>query len=296
MLARMDIDFEPADRQGDLPGTPLQQCATYAAVLGAFGCTSAVADISCSGTHLGRARVHLRRFGPLRLAWLPRGPVWTPAAAPDAKRAALSALPRAAPWRAVWAMGGTAGEAQPGWPVARGSELAELDLHPAEAGRRAAQHGKWRNRLGRAERAGLTIAARPIALPQDAPLLARETAQRRTRGYAALPQAFTEKWAGLAPEATLMLTADEGGAPVAFMLMLLHGQIATYHAGWSGSRGRALNAHNLLLWRASQILSQRGYQRLDLGRIDPSRAPGLARFKLGAGAVPHALGATTLCL
>jgi hypothetical protein len=288
MLARMDIDFGPPDRQGDLPGTPLQQCATYAAVLGAFGCTSAVADISCGGVLLARARVHLRRFGPLRLAWLPRGPVWTPAAAPDARRAA--------PWRAIWAMGGTAGEAHHGWAVARGSDLAELDLRPPDTGRRAAQHGKWRNRLGRAERAGLTFTARPIALPQDAPLLARETAQRRTRGYAALPQAFTEKWAALAPEATVMLTAAEGGAPVAFMLMLLHGQVATYHAGWSGSRGRALNAHTLLLWRASQILSQRGYQRLDLGRIDPARAPGLARFKLGAGAVPRALGATTLCL
>ena len=174
--------------------------------------------------------------------------------------------------------------------------MAELDLAPCATARRAAQHGKWRNRLKRAEASDLNVTARPLLLPQDAPLLAQETAQRRRRGYAALPHAFTEKWTKLAPDSTLLLTARENGTPVGFMLMLLHAPVATYHIGWSGPRGRALNVHNLLLWRASQDLAARGYTRLDLGRTDTARTPGIARFKMGTGAAPRAVGPTTLCL
>lgn len=292
----MEINFAPPDPQADLPGTPLQQSSAYAAVLAAFGCETAVADIRGGGALLGRARIHLRRLGPLRLAWLPRGPVWTDHATPQDKRRALSALPRAAPWRALWAISQDAGEPRRGLPVARGCRMAELDLRLDAAARRAAQHGKWRNRLARAEAAGLTVTARPLNLPHDAALLARETAQRRTRGYAALPPAFTEKWAALGPDASLMLTVHAGGPPIAFMVFLLHARTATYHLGWSGDAGRAQNAHNLALWRAGLILATKGYTRLDLGHIDAERAPGLARFKLGTGAAPRDLGATTLRL
>ncbi len=293
----MDIDFCPQDRQRNLPGTALQQCGTYAAVMATFGCEVVLADIHDVGALLGRARIYLRRFGPFRMAWLPRGPVWTDAAAtPETRRTALSALRRAAPRCAVWAMGGDAGSARHGLPVARGCEMAELDLTPGAADRRAAQHGKWRNRLKRAEDVGLNITARTLSLPQDAALLARETAQRRTRGYAALPHIFTQKWTDLAPEGTLLLTAIENGTPLGFMLMLMHAPVATYHIGWSGPRGRALNVHNLLLWRASQELAAGGYTRLDLGRTDAARTPGIARFKMGAGAALRMLGPTTLCL
>ncbi len=292
----MDIDFRPPDQQRNLPGTALQQCSTYADVMTAFGCETVLADIHTSGALLGRARIYLRRFGPFRIAWLPRGPVWTDAATTTLRRRALSALPRAAPWRAVWAIGGESGVARHGLPVARGCDMAELDLTPCAADRRAAQHGKWRNRLKRAENAGLTITARRLSLPQDAALLAYETAQRQTRGYAALPHVFTEKWTQLAPEQTLIVVAEENGTPLGFMLMLLHAPIATYHIGWSGPRGRALNVHNLLLWRASQDLATRGYTRLDLGRTDTARTPGIARFKMGTGAAAKTLGPTTLCL
>lgn len=296
MIGAMEIQFDPPDAQQDLPGTALQQTGRYARVMCALGCDTAVADIREDGALLGRARIHIRRFGPLRLAWLPCGPVWTDASTPAAQRAALAALPRAAPFRALWAVGGATDRVGRGWRVARGRQVAELDLRPGDACRRAALHGKWRNCLTRAERAGLTVTARPLALPGDAALLDREDAQRRTRGYAALPRAFTESWAALAPEATLMLTALHAGRPAAFMLLLLHAPTATYHIGWTGAEGRASGAHALLLWRAGEILSCQGYTRLDLGLIDPARAPGLARFKLRAGATARDPGATILCL
>ncbi|WP_113910913.1 GNAT family N-acetyltransferase [Roseovarius dicentrarchi] len=292
----MDIDFSPQDKMRNLPGTALQQCGTYADVMVAFGCDAVLADMYKSGTLLGRARIYLRRFGPLRMAWLPRGPVWTDAATPVLQRRALAALPRAAPWRAIWAVGSDANTGRRGLPVARGCTMAELDLTPCAADRRAAQHGKWRNRLKRAEEAGLRISARRLNLRRDVTLLACETAQQRARGYAALPPAFTENWTKIAPDHTLILTAEENGISLGFMLMLLHAPIATYHIGWTGPRGRALNVHNLLFWRASQDLATRGYARLDLGHADFKRTPGLARFKMGSGAAAKTLGPTTLCL
>jgi lipid II:glycine glycyltransferase (peptidoglycan interpeptide bridge formation enzyme) len=80
------------------------------------------------------------------------------------------------------------------------------------------------------------------------------------------------------------------------MLLLLHAPVATYHIGWTGPRGRQLNAHSLLMWRASCHLADAGYTRLDLGRTDPARTPGIARFKMGTGAELRDLGATTLRL
>lgn len=292
----MQITLANPATADNLPGTPLQQSGTYAAVMRSFGCETAVLDVTEDGAQVARARCYARRIGPLRIAWLPRGPVWATGTSTDQKNRALAALPRAAPWRALWAMGADAGQPRRGLPVAKGVQIAELDLTGDEAARRAAQHGKWRNRLGRAETLNLSVTIRPLDLARDGPLLVQEAAQRTQRRYAALPHKFTEKWMETEPDGTLMLIAKENGTPVAFMLMLLHAPTATYHIGWTGPRGRALNAHTLLMWRASCHLAQGGCTRLDLGHTDTVRTPGIARFKIGTGAKLRDLGATTLCL
>ncbi|MFX0540115.1 GNAT family N-acetyltransferase [Roseovarius sp. S4756] len=292
----LQIDFVDPSCGCDLPGTPLQQSGIYASVLREFGCASMLAQMRGDGTLLGRARIYLRRAGPLRLAWLPRGPVWDPAASRDQRAELVTALPRAAPWRALWASSADTSGPRLGVPVSKGVQMAQLDLRPDEASRRAALDGKWRNRLKRAEAAGLRVIARPLDMACDAPFLQNEEAQRRARRYAALPPDFTSKWATLAPRDSLMLIAEDAGAPIAFMLMLLHSDMATYHIGWTGACGRALNAHTLLLWRASCLLAQSGYSALDLGRTDAAQTPGIARFKLGTGAAGRELGPTRLRL
>ncbi len=292
----MQITLADPAAADNLPGTPLQQSGTYAAVMRSFGCETAVMNVTEDGAQLARARIYARRLGPLRIAWLPRGPVWTDDVSTDQKNRALAALPRAAPWRALWAMGADAGQPRLGLPVTRGMQVAEMNLTGDDATRRAAQHGKWRNRLTRAESLNLAVTIRPLDMECDAPLLAQEAAQRSQRRYAALPHKFTEKWTEIAPGGTLMLIAKQNGATVAFMLMLLHAPTATYHIGWTGPRGRSLNVHTLLMWRASCHLAQAGYTRLDLGQTDAARTPGITRFKTGTGAVLRDLGATTLCL
>lgn len=52
------------------------------------------------------------------------------------------------------------------------------------------------------------------------------------------------------------------------MVFILHGAVALYHIGHVGAAGRALNAHNLILWHAIQKLRRKGIRSLDLGGLD----------------------------
>lgn len=126
-------------------------------------------------------------------------------------------------------------------------------------------------------------------------LLVREAKQAKQRRYRRLPAAFTESWVRAGGRRCARLfTAEHDGECVAAMLFLLHGRSATYHIGWSGPQGRALGAHNLLLWKAQLWMAERGIRSLDLDLIDTETTPGLARFKLGSGARIVTLGATRL--
>lgn len=290
----MQITFPSLGDSPAIPGAALQQHPAYAGALRALGRDVRVAAFSCGGTPLGRAQFVLRRIGPLRLAWLPRGPLWHDAACPDQRAGALHLLRRAARMRALWAVCGDTPGPGPGWRAAPGPEVAELDLTKGTEALRAAMQGKWRNRLRHAERQDMQTVNRPLCLLRDAPLLMRELEQRRRQRYIALPPAFTAAWVRANPRSARLLAAARGKEVIAFIVLLLHGPVATYHIGWSGPEGRVRSAHNLLLWRACSWLGQNGYARLDLGRIDAGRAPGLTRFKLGCGAGARTLGPTML--
>jgi len=221
---------------------------------------------------------------------------------PEAQAAALRALRRHLPGQGMGALLATpdhgtdravlraAGLIEVQTPL----HVAEIDLTAPAALRRAAQGGKWRNRLARAEAQGLKV--RRAALPADPShwLLRAEGAQQRARGYRGLPPGFAAAWASVAPRDAQVFSVERAGAPVAAMLMLIHGRAASYHIGWSDEEGRRLNAHSLILWRASEWLARRGVARLDLGTVNTKDAPGLARFKIGAGAQVRALPGTWL--
>ncbi len=284
----MDIRWTTPDLSPALPGTPMQQHPSYARALAAFGRESVVAEVFEGSARIARAQIALRQIGPVKLAWLARGPVW----AGNKRPHCLTSLKRAAPWRALWIT--SIDEAMPrGLRVSRTLQMAEIDLRPDAVTRRAALHGKWRNRLCRAEEAGLTLTARPCRLPRDGALLMREVAQRKARGYSGLPPDFTAAWLAAHPSGSLLVEARQGCQTLAFMLFLRHGDRATYHAGWTGALGRALNAHNLTLWLACEMLAKSGTTCVDLGRIDRAE-PGLARFKRGAGALIITLPAAHL--
>lgn len=174
--------------------------------------------------------------------------------------------------------------------VMTAATVAEWDIRPEVSVLRAGLHQKWRNALRRGEAARLRVFA--TQLPPDPThwLLRAEAAQRRARGYRALPTWLAAAWAQVAPRDTLLLQAGPAHAPVAAMLFLIHGRGATYHIGWTAREGA--EAHRVLLWQGMLRLRDRGVERIDLGTLDTVNAPGLARFKLDTGATARALGGT----
>lgn len=82
----------------------------------------------------------------------------------------------------------------------------------------------------------------------------------------------------------LILWAIETDEPAAAIAIVMHGNSATYRAGWSLARGRELHAHNVLLWDAVTMLKNSNYRALDLGGTTPnSGSAGYIKFKQGMG-------------
>ena len=291
----------PAD-PAHWPARPcaLQQHPAYGRAVARLGADVAQYRLAGPGGELAWMQVIRRRLGPLRLCWLARGPLWHVPTGAAERAQALATLGHALPGLPL-VMPDTAADAAAlrgaGLrPLLTPQSVAEIDLTAPEGTRLSGQHGKWRNRLRRARGQSLDIIHRPLDMGRDAPLLSRELAQRKARRYNALPPAFTAAWAAGGGDGTRLFLARRNGATLAFLLLLLHPPGATYHIGWTGAEGRATCAHHLLLWRASLWLAGRGFERLDLGSLDSENTPGLARFKLGSGAAPRALGPTLLRL
>jgi antitoxin (DNA-binding transcriptional repressor) of toxin-antitoxin stability system len=260
--------------------------------MAAMGAQVHRAEISDNGQR-ALAQVICRDFGRvLRVGYLARGPVWQCAVDAAGERATMRLIRRTLP-------GGGVLLASPDRPVAglvplmTPVHVAELALTPDRETLRRRLHGKWRNRLVRAEAAGLRIT---VCQPEPASLdwlIARDIAQQRARGYRALPGGFARAWGR---DGRVMLSAHRDGKTVAAMLFLDHAPGVTYQIGWTSDAGRANSAHNLLLWRAMLHFADLGRRRLDLGMLDTETAPGLARFKLGTGARARALGSSGICL
>lgn len=177
------------------------------------------------------------------------------------------------------------------WPLVTPASIALLPLcQPSQMRRRLAQ--KWRNRLNRAESQGLRVRQAPLS--QGHWLLKAETAQARQRGYRGLPAQLSLAFAQANPGAAQVWEVAGDGGPLAGVLMLRHGRMATWQMGHVTAEGRRRCAMNLLLWSAIQGLAEAGHDCLDLGMINTEDAPGLSHFKLGTGARLVTLGGTWL--
>ncbi len=297
----MEIWWDGLDSQlwqAAMPGgaAALQQSWRYGAAAAALGRTVRHAEIRSGGRLIGLAQVLVRKAFGLRVAFIPRGPVWIdapPAAAAEALKALRRSLQRQGPCLLIAACDARV----PGHvPLVSPATMAETDLTAGPEALRRGLHGKWRNRLTAAERTGIDV-SRSDPGPADLQVLfQRDAAQQRARGYRTLPPAFVSAWIGAGPGGARLYAARARGETIAEMLFLDHAPGATYQIGWTSRAGRAASAHHLLLFRAMQDFAAAGRSRLDLGMIDTVNAPGLARFKLGTGARARRLGPTGLVL
>ncbi len=283
---------------------PMQQHPVYGAACEAIGSGLRRFVLRASnGKTIASAQV-LERPVPLlgKAALLSRGPVWKPKTPAAQQRDGLIRLLERLreEHRVVVVTPESCADTDPlegcGWMRAMTPcQLAVLDLSGGPEAMRARQHGKGRNRLRRAQGAGLQVEDSDMPADPAHWLLAAEAEQARRRHYRRLPPKFTLAWVAQGGRHSARLfTASLEGKTVAAMLFLLHGKAATYHIGWSGPEGRAAGAHNLLLWRAQLWLANRDVRLLELDLVDTQTTPGLARFKLGSGARVVPLGATRL--
>lgn len=292
--------FHDIENDGlDLPAPSLSQSWLYAQALAAMGRNIREMRLGSAGI----ARLLVRQAGPLgAVALIPGGVQWDRRSTAQEREHAAAELPRQLRRQGISIL--LSNTASPDdeallrrkghLPIITGGYSAEWSLSDPVESRRARARGKWRNRLKKAETSGLCIDHARFSLPRDGWLLAAEARQRQARRYSALPLAFTKAVAEIASDQTRLFTATRDGELMGAMLFLMHDGAASYHIGHLGDKGRALSAHTLLLWRASVWLADQGIARLDLGPVETGRSSGLARFKLGSGALPVQRGASCL--
>ncbi|MBM3531559.1 MAG: GNAT family N-acetyltransferase [Alphaproteobacteria bacterium] len=219
-----------------------------------------------------------------------RGPLWL---RPDPPLAAtLAALRRRwprRPWRRISFI--------PELPAGADSHraLTEAGFHRAGEGYRSIlvdlPHARerlratWRHELQRAERHDVSVEVDRHGKATLPWLLQRYEIDRKLRGYRGPSNrlALQLVLAARAASDALVVIASHGAERIAGILVIRHGDTATYLVGWTGGEGRRLGATHLLLWRAMKTLAGDGVRRFDLGGINPEAAPGLTLFKRGLG-------------
>lgn len=268
-----------------IQSAPLQQHPAFGAALTHMGHPPIRVYLPIPGKEV---QVMRRRFGPLRLGLVSRGRV-------DPRH--LDRLRRETDCQLLLLNAEVPGQypgQYPGWRIRSAAHVAELALDAPASDLRARMAQKWRNRLNKAADQGLRVSQ--TALPADPGhwLLRIDQAQQVVKRYRGYPPRFTAAFAAANRGQARLFDVRRWGEPIAAMLFLCHGSVATYHVGWSGPEGRQASAHHLALWEAMKQLQARGVTRIDLGQVDTESAPGLARFKLGSGAICRPLGGTWL--
>lgn len=156
---------------------------------------------------------------------------------------------------------------------------------------RAGLHGKWRNRLVKAEASEVRIYTTPWDRAPHV-MFDHAAALARKRRYRSYPTALLSAFAQINPNDAHLIEAYDRGTLMAACLILRHGATATYQTAWASATGRALQAPRLMLWQAAVQMASLGHTLLDLGTVETDHVAGLARFKLGTGAQVRALGGT----
>lgn len=247
---------------------------------------------------VARAIVITQSFGPIEFQYIPRGAVYSPGADIAAIYKALTLYAKTRRLRFVLISPDAVARDDDPVPQRRiltGETQAIVDLERAGPDLKAGMLQKWRNRLNKALRADIEIKSVPATHLHARWLTDAETSQRKRMAYkgldAALPGVLARAKGQTRDHYCIALAA---GVPVAGASFIVNGAYAAYFSGVTSPQGRALCAQHLVVYEATQRLRAKGVKTLNLGVINTRDAPGLARFKLGAGAQPYTCKGTFL--
>lgn len=159
-----------------------------------------------------------------------------------------------------------------------------LDLGRDLKDLRGGMYPSWRNKLNRAERHEIETVFDDgeFWLPWLLKEYVQDRIQRRYKGVSLRSlNALTSQF--LRGQNMLVGTALLDGAPIAAILIFIHGSSATYQIGYTTKRGREVCAHHLLLWRACSALKEKKVYDFDLGGVNDADAKGVKTFKEAMG-------------
>lgn len=167
---------------------------------------------------------------------------------------------------------------------APGYQTFWLDLDRDEDALHANLKSKWRGHLRQAENHALTVEWDTKTKYLEW-LLHGYAADKAAKGYPGPSVSMIRKLGALYGQEgkALIGRALDQGRPVAGVLILCHGQSATYQVGWNSAAGREKCAHNILLWQSLLYLKGNGISAFDLGGVNDETAKGVKKFKEGLG-------------
>ncbi|MDC1382721.1 peptidoglycan bridge formation glycyltransferase FemA/FemB family protein [Candidatus Puniceispirillum sp.] len=166
----------------------------------------------------------------------------------------------------------------------KGWSSSLLNLKLDESLLRAQLAGKWRNLLNSAQKNNLEV----IKSSDEKTftwLLENCLEMMKSRGEKFPIKLYQEIYNQMKTSGAHLTVsvALENKIPIAGIVCVPHGNTLTYFLGWSGSDGRRLRGHYLLLWAAIICAKKQGFDFFDLGGIDEVKTFGVANFKVGLG-------------
>ena len=245
---------------------------------------------------LGLAIFYEIKLGPIHVVDLFRGPLWFSDTVPDDYLSDFAQLfARTFPrrflrrrrWLPEWKNTQKAREImeEKGFlPQPNTYETAVIDLTKDEEVLRKNLKQKWRNALNKAEKLDLIVQP-DWQLKTLGNFLALYDEDRREKKYRGRSARFVEteiRFAAAFKEAVIIWAATKEDM-LAAVLLIMHGNSASYRIGFTTPKGRHCNAHNILLWKSILLLKERGITSFDLGGVEAQGAGGLTKFKKGLG-------------
>ncbi len=158
-----------------------------------------------------------------------------------------------------------------------------LDLTPPLEELRRKLDAKWRNKLTQSEKKGLKVTAgNGIEEYKTFCQMYQQMRKRKAFDTTVDVEEFGRIHESLTGAHRMrVLICEQGGAPVAGIVISAMGDSAIYLLGATSDDGLNAKGAYLLQWSMIQWLKDNGFRWYDLGGIDPQRNPGVFSFKRG---------------
>ena len=148
--------------------------------------------------------------------------------------------------------------------------------------------GSWRNGLKKAQKANLYLKSE-ILSPDDHRFYELYRKFQESSGFTGVSTSLVRNlcrysdWGLEVRKFSAYSSESSADYPLATIVAVKSGDVATYLIGVSGKEGRKCQATSLLLWRAIEEYKRCNIRIFDLGGIDFVKTKGIAKFKAGLG-------------